>query len=133
MEDYRFGSNLGRNGKSKNIFESLRYAFRGIVAAIFYEVNFRWQLTVLGIVIAASWWLQLSLSKISIIILAAMAVLTCELFNSALEVLADACHPDYDEKIKRAKDMGAGAVLIVSIAALIIGVVILGPELLALV
>lgn len=50
--------------------------------------------------------------------MAAASVLCAELFNTALETLADHVRPEIHPEIKRIKDMAAGAVLILSIASL---------------
>jgi diacylglycerol kinase (ATP) len=59
-------------------------------------------------------------------------VLSAEAVNTAVEALADKLSPEPDPLIKRAKDVAAGAVLIVAIAALIIGIIIFLPKLWAL-
>lgn len=48
------------------------------------------------------------------------------MMNSAIEGIVDLISPEYNEKAGRIKDMAAGAVLIVSIISLIIGILILG-------
>lgn len=54
-----------------------------------------------------------------------------EAFNTAVEGLCDRIHPEFDPAIGRIKDLGAGGVLVASIAAALIGVLTLGPPLLA--
>lgn len=60
------------------------------------------------------------------------AVLAAEAVNSALEAIADFVSPEYSEAIKRTKDLAAGAVLIIAIAAAIVGGIIFFPKLIAL-
>lgn len=55
------------------------------------------------------WWAALLCS--------AAGVLVSELFNTALEALADRLHPETDPLIAHAKDCAAGAVLVASLAA----------------
>ncbi len=55
-----------------------------------------------------------------------------EAFNTALEALADAVHPERHEGVGRAKDVAAGGVLVAAIAAAVIGAAIFGPRILAL-
>ena len=59
------------------------------------------------------------------------AVFAAETFNSAIEALADALHPAPHPGIGRAKDLCAAAVLIVALGAALIGLLVLGPPLLA--
>ena len=55
-------------------------------------------------------------------------VLAAEAVNSAVEALADRVTQEYDEAIKRTKDLASGAVLILAIAAAIIGCIIFIPK-----
>ena len=56
------------------------------------------------------------------------AVLAAEAVNSSIEALADLVSPEYNEAIKRTKDLAAGAVLIMAIAAAIVGLIIFIPK-----
>jgi diacylglycerol kinase len=60
-------------------------------------------------------------------------VLACEAFNSALENLADSISTEPNEKIKKAKDIAAAAVLISAASALIIGLIVFLPKIWALI
>ena len=57
------------------------------------------------------------------------AVLSAEAVNSSIESLADLVSPEYNEAIKKTKDLAAGAVLIMAIAAAIVGLIIFIPKL----
>jgi diacylglycerol kinase (ATP) len=59
-------------------------------------------------------------------------VLGLEGINTAIEVLADKLHPGFDPEIGKVKDVAAGAVLIASIVAAIIGFIIFAPKFLIL-
>lgn len=61
----------------------------------------------------------------AVVVLAVALVLAFELANSALEYLIDHLHPQIAPEIKRAKDVAAAAVLVASIAALLVGVLML--------
>jgi diacylglycerol kinase (ATP) len=56
-------------------------------------------------------------------------VWSAEAFNTALEQLADALHPERHAGIGRAKDVAAGAVLIAAVGAAVIGVLVFVPHL----
>ena len=56
-------------------------------------------------------------------------VLGIEGLNTAVEKIADFVQPEFDEKIGFIKDISAGAVMLVSIAASIIGLIIYIPKL----
>ena len=60
-----------------------------------------------------------------------MAVWVAESFNTSLERLADASVPEQHSLVREAKDAAAGAVLVAALGAAAIGVLVLGPPLLA--
>ncbi len=62
------------------------------------------------------------------IILSMGFVLTAEAFNTALEFDIDLTSPEYHEYAKYTKDVAAGAVVIASITASIIGLIIFVPK-----
>jgi diacylglycerol kinase len=74
--------------------------------------------------------LRLPLSDWAILVLTIGLVLAAECFNSAVEALVDLAHPGYHALAKLAKDASAGAVLLLSIMSVIIGLLIFGPPLL---
>lgn len=63
------------------------------------------------------------------IILAIVTVWTAEALNTAFEFLADVASPNFHPLVENAKDVAAGAVLIASIGAVVIGVVVFWPHL----
>ncbi|MBK3749247.1 diacylglycerol kinase [Stutzerimonas balearica] len=67
---------------------------------------------------AAIWW--------AVLLLAVGLVLVAELLNSALEGLLDHLHPARHPAVGAVKDIAAGAVLVASLVALLVGVAFLG-------
>jgi diacylglycerol kinase (ATP) len=65
--------------------------------------------------------------------LAIGAVLAAETFNSALEMLAKALDRGPDERVRDALDMASGAVLVAVGTAIVVGILLFGPRLVALV
>ena len=53
------------------------------------------------------------------------AILAAELLNTAIETLADRVEPELDPFIGRAKDLGAAAVFILSVAAILLAACLL--------
>jgi undecaprenol kinase len=111
--------------KSQPFLKRLSFAIAGIRSAFSEERSFRTQ--IFGAVFAAMllfavqpkpiWWAMVSL--------AAFAVLGAELINTALEALIDHLHPNQHPAMGLAKDCAAGAVLLFSIAALIVALAML--------
>jgi undecaprenol kinase/diacylglycerol kinase (ATP) len=93
------------------------------------EPNFRIQLGILVCVIVAGFVFRVSLLEWLAIVMVAGLVVVAEVLNTALEYLADATHPEVDPGIGRAKDASAGAVLVASGAAVVVGLIIFLPKL----
>jgi len=66
------------------------------------------------------------------VLLACALVLGAELLNTAVEAVVDLASPEQHPLAKIAKDAAAGAVLVVSLGALLVGLAVLGPPLLEL-
>ncbi|PHS12888.1 MAG: diacylglycerol kinase [Blastopirellula sp.] len=101
-----------------------RVALRGIVVGVRGEASFAIQLPAAVIVLAAAIWIQLDWVRICILLLCIGMVLTAELLNTAIEHLAKAVDPNENEHLRNALDIAAGAVLLASIFAMIIGVLL---------
>ena len=79
--------------------------------------------------IIAGFLLNLSAEEWIVIAFAIGLVLAAEAINSSIEALADLVSPEYNEAIKRTKDLAAGAVLILAITAAIVGFIVFIPKL----
>jgi len=112
---------------------SFRYALRGLLAVVRDEPNARIHLAATVAVVALGALLGLSAASWCWLVASIAAVWCAEAFNTALERLADAAHPAPHPLVAQAKDAAAGAVLVASIAAATIGLLVLGPPLLAFV
>jgi undecaprenol kinase len=77
-------------------------------------------------------WLQCSLSEWLLLILCIGGVVAAELFNSALEWMAQGLCREENAELGKGLDIASGAVLVASIASAIIGLVILGGRILSL-
>ena len=115
-----------RNG----FFESFRHALEGIGAAAKGR-NFRVQFAAGVVAIAAGLLFQISTGEWIAVVFCIGLVLGGECANTALEAVVDLASPARHPLAKRAKDAAAGAVLLFSIAAAIVGAVIFLPRLLA--
>ncbi len=74
-------------------------------------------------------WLRLDALRWSILTVMIGAVLVGETINTAVEALVDLLAPQFHERAKVAKDVSAGAVLLLGITAVVVGLLILGPPL----
>ena len=103
--------------------ESFSFAWQGVKNSA-AQRNFRIQLCVAALCVIANIILQVSATEWCIILGFCVLVLAAETFNTAIEAAVDLLSPEYDEHAKIAKDCAAGAVLILSIGALIAGLII---------
>ena len=82
------------------------------------------------LVIIAGIILEISQTEWCICITLFAIVISAELFNTAIETVVDMITKEKNEKAKLAKDISAGAVVVVAIAAAIIGLIIFVPKVL---
>lgn len=100
------------------IVQALRYSWRGLVAACRHEAAFRQELLLAAVLTPVALWLSRSLSELVLLVGTLLIVLIAELFNSAIEAVADAVTLEHHELIGRAKDLGSAAVFLSIILAL---------------
>lgn len=112
--------------------KSFRYAFHGIKLLVRYEHNAWIHCFAAFVVVAAGLFFGLSRMEWVAVTIVIGAVLAAEAVNSSIEALADFVAPDYQEAIKRTKDLAAGAVLLLAMAAAIVGILIFGPKIVEL-
>lgn len=110
--------------------KSFHYAFNGIRLLIRHEHNAWIHCLAAVCAVTAGWLTGLSAAEWIAIAFAIGLVLAAEAVNSAIEALADVVSPDYNEGIKRTKDLAAGAVLLLAMTAAVVGLIIFIPKLL---
>ncbi len=108
-------------------------SFRGLFRAVSTESSFAAHLPAAAVAIACGWCCGLSAAEWCLVALAIGAVLAAETVNSSVEMLARALDRGPDERIRDALDMASGAVLVTVGTAIVVGLVIFGPRLWALV
>ena len=113
-----------------NTFTSIICAFKGITEAIKNEKNLKIQFSIMLIVLIIAFFLSCTFIEWCILLIVISMVLSCELFNTAIEQLSNVCCSSYNAHIKLVKDIAAGSVLCSSIFASIIGIIIFYPKLL---
>ena len=116
----------------RKTLRSFRFAGRGIIDLFCYENNAKVHLLVAIVVIVVGSWLQFSVTEWAIILTQIGLVWAAEAVNTAIEKLCDVVSPGHNPTIGTVKDLAAGAVLIVSIVAVIVGVLLIGSKLISL-
>ena len=109
--------------------KSFAYALQGVAQLVRTQPNARVHLLATVLVCAAGFYFSLGRMEWLWLIVAIVLVWSAEAFNTALEELADAVHPEQHPGIGRAKDAAAAAVLITALGAAVIGVLVFLPHL----
>ncbi|WP_051913547.1 diacylglycerol kinase [Thermus caliditerrae] len=112
----------------KGVLRSFGYAWEGVRYAWRVQRNFRVEVCLAALALGLALWLGVSLVPV---LLLTVLVLSLELLNTALEALTDLASPVYHPLAKRAKDTAAGAVLLASLTAFLLGLYLFLPPLLA--
>jgi diacylglycerol kinase (ATP) len=104
--------------KNQPLTRRLLFALAGLRSAWRTENSFKTHVVAAVAVFGVLLWFEAAPSWWAIVALTVAFVLAAELFNTAVEGLADHLHPDQHPAIKTVKDCAAGAVLVASVAAL---------------
>ena len=121
---------MKRNKPRQNIIKAFNAAIEGVIYTFKYERNMKIHIFIMILVIIAGIILKINKSEWIICIILFAIVIGSELFNTSIETIVDMVMPEKNEKAKIAKDVSAGAVLVVAIGAAIIGLVIFVPRIL---
>lgn len=115
----------------KKRIQSFKYAFKGIRSMFLTEPNAWIHLIVMVLVILAGLYFSITPGQWIAVVLCIGFVLAAEAFNTAIEALTDLASPGEHPLAAKAKDVAAGAVLFSAITAIIVGLFVFLPELLA--
>lgn len=107
----------------KKQLKSFGFAIRGFVGAVCDEGHLRFHLVAAVYVLVFSLFYHFSAVQTAVLVILIALVIAAELFNTAIEKACDAITKEQNEHIKRAKDISAGAVLVMSVAAVIVAVI----------
>ncbi len=112
-------------------FRSFVYAAAGLSYTIRTQRNMRVHVAIAMVAAIVGVLLRISLIAFAILALTITTVLVAEMFNTVIEACLDIVTPEYHPLAKIAKDVAAGAVLISSILAVVIGLLLFLPPILA--
>lgn len=114
--------------KKKSLWKSFYYAGVGIYSAFLSERNMKIHVSFMILVILAGLYFQISLSEWIACIILFGVVISAEIMNTAIETTVDLAMPEKHPKAKLAKDLSAGAVLVLAIISVIVGLIIFLPK-----
>ena len=103
-----------------HISKAVMWSMAGIKAAWQNEQAFRWEATIVLLMMPVGVWLGRTAVERALLIACSMLVLITELLNSAVEAVVDRIGPEWHELSKRAKDLGSAAAFIIMITAVVV-------------
>jgi len=110
-------------------FQSFGHAFRGWWYVMRTQRNAWIHVVAATVVFVIAFWLRVPPHGWAVLILTIAMVFTAEFINTAIEAVVDLASPEKHPLAKVGKDVGAAAVLISALAAVLVGFLILGPPL----
>lgn len=115
--------------RKSDFWAPVRVATSGLVYTFKTQRHMRFHLYVVLVVMLLGVFFNLGLREMLVLLFTISLVLVAEMFNSAIEATVDLVQPSYHPLAKFAKDIAAGAVLITTIIALVVGsLMILGEN-----
>jgi undecaprenol kinase len=111
----------------KKFIKSFSYALRGLQHTLVHEQNFRIELFCAFVTIGCAFVFSITKLEWFVVVINIAAVLTTELFNTAIEHLCNMIHKTTHPIIKIVKDVSAAAVVITALCALACGCIIFIP------
>ena len=110
--------------RSKNPLDSFRHAVEGVMHTFRTQQNMRFHFFTVVLVLGAGLLYRLPRLEMLVLLFTVSLVLVTEMFNTAVEAVVDMITQSYHPAAKFAKDIAAGAVLIASVNALVVGLII---------
>lgn len=106
------------------VHKSFLNAFRGVFLMLKSERNFQLEVLAFFINVILIFYFQLSSFDAILILIVSFGVLSAEIFNTAIEKICDFIQPEYDKRIGFIKDISAGAVILMAILSIVVGVLV---------
>ncbi|CCK18958.1 MAG: diacylglycerol kinase family protein [Pseudolactococcus laudensis] len=126
--------NTEKKWKNRTVYASLEFALTGIITAFREERNLRKHAVSASLAIIFGFVFRISRIEWLFLLLAIFLVIFGEIINSAIENVVDlASDYHFSMLAKNAKDMAAGAVLFISLYAVIVGMMIFLPKIWSLI
>lgn len=116
---------------STSRLKSLRYALAGWLYMLRYQKNTRIQGLASILVFLVGLWLGLQPHDWAVLVVVITMNWMAEFVNAALEAAVNLASPNLHPMARVGKDVGAAAVLLTTVAAVLVGALVLGPPLLA--
>lgn len=119
--------------KNQSFLNALKNALNGIKYTFKTQRNLKIQIILALLAICAGLFFRLSTIEWIILSLTIFLVLIVELINTAIETTVDMFTMEYNERAKIAKDASAGAVTLMAIASIVVGMFLFIPKIINLI
>src|SRR4028119_941929 len=113
----------------QGVGRSFEHAYRGIVSAVRTQRNMRFHVFAAVAVLVLSLLVGVSELELALLVLTILVVFVTEMINTAMEFVVDLVTSEYHPLARLAKDVSAGAVLVSSVGAVLIGYLVLADNL----
>jgi diacylglycerol kinase (ATP) len=110
-----------RPGRPPTILDSFNYAFEGIIHVLRTQRNMRIHFLAAAAVLVAAIAIGVTRLELIALMISIAFVLIAEMINTAIEGAVDVSTTSFDPNAKLAKDIAAGAVLIATVNAVVVG------------
>lgn len=114
------------------ILRAFAYAFHGLKLLLLTQRNAQIHAALTIGAVALGAWLDLAALEWIALVLAMGAVWVAEALNTAVEFVVDLVSPEHQRLAGWSKDVGAAAVFLASLVAVIVGAILFIPKLLPL-
>ncbi len=118
----------GRKYKSKNIIDSFKHAFDGLIYSFKSTKNLIIDTVIALLVVIAGFIFKVNLTEWAILLICMALVMSLEMVNTAVEEAVNLAMPNIHPIAKISKDVSAGAVLFSAIISAVIGLLIFIPK-----
>jgi diacylglycerol kinase len=108
-------------------------AFRGLYVSVRTQSSFTPHLAAAAAAIGLAAWLGVSPIEWCMVTLGIGLVLIAEVFNTSIEAMAKTFNRYPDDNLRDALDIASGGVFMAVLTAVVLGVIVFGPKLWALV
>ncbi|MDF2461699.1 MAG: hypothetical protein K0S68_1102 [Candidatus Saccharibacteria bacterium] len=117
----------------RGFMPGVKHAWHGVMHVIKHEKNARIHLAFAALALITGVVLNISKAELAAVFFVVIIVFLAEIINTAIERILDLVEPRENGKVKIIKDMSAGAVLVASVGAIMMGVAIFVPAIVRLV
>ena len=110
--------------RKPSVHKSFLNAFRGVFLLLRSERNFQLEFLAFLVNLFLIFYLKLSNIDTVLVLIVSFGVLSAEIFNTAIEKICDIVQPEFDKRIGFIKDISAGAVILMAIVSVVVGILV---------